>query len=98
MSNLSTEDVNRFARERRRVSLLLSAAMLAIYFGFILLGAYAKDFMGIQLTEGLSVGILFGALVILAAFALTGIYVRWSNAHDERVSGRPLVDSEKRSQ
>jgi uncharacterized membrane protein (DUF485 family) len=85
MANLSSEDVTRYARERRRVSLLLSAAMLLIYFGFILLGAYAKDFMGAALVDGLSLGIVFGALVIVAAFALTGVYVRWANAHDRRV-------------
>jgi uncharacterized membrane protein (DUF485 family) len=83
--DLSSHDIDRIARERRRVSLTLSAVMLGIYFGFILLGAYAKGFMGIAIVDGLSVGILFGALVIVAAFALTGIYVRWANAHDRKL-------------
>jgi uncharacterized membrane protein (DUF485 family) len=30
---------------------------------------------------GLSVGILLGALVIVAAWVLIGIYVRWANRH-----------------
>jgi uncharacterized membrane protein (DUF485 family) len=30
-------------------------------------------------TTGLSWGILLGALVIVVAWALTGIYVRWAN-------------------
>jgi len=64
----------------------LSAAMLVIYFGFILLGAYAKGFMGTEIAAGLSIGILFGALVIIAAFGLTGIYVRWANGHDKLMS------------
>ena len=73
--------LKRLKRARWRIALSLTAVMLVIYFGFILVTALDKAFMGRQLTEGLSVGILLGALVILAAFGLTGIYVYWANAH-----------------
>lgn len=59
----------------------MTVVMLAVYFGFILLTGLAKDVMGTQIVPGLSVGILLGALVIVTAFALTGVYVRWANAH-----------------
>jgi hypothetical protein len=39
--------------------------MMAIYFGFILLVAWAKPLLGRQLVPGLSLGILLGALVIV---------------------------------
>lgn len=94
MPDLSSHDIDRIARERRRFSLTLSAVMLVIYFGFILVGAYAKGFMGTAIVDGLSVGILFGALVIVLAFALTGIYVRWANAHDREL--RASADSASR--
>jgi uncharacterized membrane protein (DUF485 family) len=71
-----------FARKRRRTSLGLSAVMLFVYFGFILLGAFSKDFMGSLLMPGLSWGILLGATVIVVAFALTGLYVRSANRHE----------------
>lgn len=74
--------VERVSRARRRVSMLLSAATLLIYFGFILSVAFAKSFMGSSLVPGLSYGILFGALVIALSFGLTGIYARWANRHD----------------
>lgn len=74
-------DLVRLARARWRVALGLTAAMLVIYFGFILLAAFAKHGMGGQIIPGLSWGVLLGALVIIAAFVLTGIYVRWANAH-----------------
>ncbi len=79
---VSRANFEHFARARRRLSLLLSSVMLAIYFGFILSVAFAKRFMGSTLVPGLSWGILLGALVIAAAFALTGIYVRWANRHE----------------
>jgi uncharacterized membrane protein (DUF485 family) len=74
------------SRARQRVSLLLSLATLAVYFGFILSVAFAKEFMGTTIAPGLSYGILFGALVIVASFALTGIYAHWANRHDASVS------------
>ena len=69
-----------------KLALQLTATMLAVYFGFILLVAWAKPLLGRQLVPGLSLGILLGALVILAAWVLIGIYVRWANRHyDETV-------------
>jgi len=66
---------------RWRIAVLLTAAMMALYFGFILLVAYAKPLLTRQVVPGLSLGILLGALVIIAAWALIGIYVRWANRH-----------------
>jgi uncharacterized membrane protein (DUF485 family) len=53
--------------------------MLVVYFGFILLIAFAKDFLARQLTDGLSVGMALGAVVTLATWALTWTYVSWAN-------------------
>jgi len=69
------------AARRWRVALPLTLAMLAIYFGFILLIAFDKPLMGQMLGEGLSLGILFGALVIVSAWVLTGVYIWWANTH-----------------
>jgi uncharacterized membrane protein (DUF485 family) len=67
------------AAKRWRVAMALTGAMLVVYFGFILLIAFAKDFMGRTITEGLSVGMALGVLVILSTWALTWAYVRWAN-------------------
>jgi len=64
-----------------KLALRLTAAMMVVYFGFILLVAWAKPLLTRQLAPGLSLGILLGALVILAAWVLIWIYVRWANSH-----------------
>jgi uncharacterized membrane protein (DUF485 family) len=69
------------ARAQWRLALSLTAAMMAIYFGFTLLVAWAKPFLATPLAPGLSVGILLGALVILSAWGLIWVYVRWANSH-----------------
>ena len=64
---------------RSSLPFVLSAVMLVIYFGFILLVAYQKPLLGTQIVPGLSWGILLGALVIVSAWVLTFIYVLASN-------------------
>lgn len=69
------------ALRQRRVAFVLTAAMIALYFGFILLIAFDKPLLGRKLTSGLSLGILLGALVIVCSWLLTWVYVRWANTH-----------------
>jgi uncharacterized membrane protein (DUF485 family) len=67
------------ANQRWRVSLWLTAVMMIVYFGFILLVAFNKGLMGQTLVPGLSIGILLGALTIVTAWILIFVYVRWTN-------------------
>ena len=64
-----------------RLALGLTAAMMAIYFGFVLLVAFGKRFLATLVVPGLSLGILLGALVIVSAWGLIWVYVRWANTH-----------------
>ena len=81
------EALTKVSAERWRIALILSVCMLAIYFGFILLIAFDKPLMGSILTPGLSLGILLGVIVILSAWVLTTIYVRWANrVYDEKIA------------
>lgn len=71
---------------RWRIAIVLTLAVAAIYFGFILLIAYQKEFMGSLIRPGLTVGILLGALVIVSSWLLTWGYVRWANTvYDARL-------------
>jgi len=65
--------------ERTSPGVRLSIAMIVIYFGFILLVAFAPGFLGTPLIGVTTIGIPVGILVILSAFALTGFYVNRAN-------------------
>ena len=85
VSNLAKieRDPNYQELVRRRSSLgwMLSLIMLVIYFGFILLVAYAPKFLGTPIGSGVTtIGIPIGLSVIVLAFVLTGIYVRQANS------------------
>ena len=78
-----SDHLRRLAAARWRVALLLTAAMMALYFGFILLVAYNKPLLASTLVPGLSYGILLGALVIVSAWVLMFVYVSWANRHHD---------------
>ncbi len=67
-------------QRRARLAWSLSAAMAAIYFGFILLVAFAPAWLATPLgSHTTTIGIPLGVGVILTAFVLTGLYVRRAN-------------------
>ncbi len=77
---MSQDRLRALHRARWRLALGLTAGVVVIYFGFILLIAYRRDVLATLLAPGLSLGILLGALVIVASWLLTWFYVRWANS------------------
>ena len=80
MATDSHDRLGQLHRARWRVALTLTVGVVVIYFGFILLIAYRRDLLAKLLAPGLTVGILLGALVIVASWMLTWVYVAWANA------------------
>jgi uncharacterized membrane protein (DUF485 family) len=73
--------LTRVAAARWRLALMLTTIMTVTYVGFILLIAFNKPLLGTVLMPGLSLGILLGVLLIVTAWALILVYVRWTNTH-----------------
>jgi uncharacterized membrane protein (DUF485 family) len=67
------------AAQRWRIALTLTAVMIVLYFGFIVLIAYDRPLLATLVVPGLTLGILLGALVIVVSWLLTYGYVRWAN-------------------
>ena len=85
---MTHDSVDSLAAARWRIAIWLTVAMMVVYFGFILLVAFDKPLLGTRLAPGLSLGMLLGALVIVTAWVLMWIYVRWANAHyDTAIAG-----------
>jgi uncharacterized membrane protein (DUF485 family) len=67
----------RLVRRRGRLAWILTATMLAVYFGFVLLVAFARSWLAQPLAGGATtIGFPRGLAVILVAVGLTGVYVR----------------------
>jgi uncharacterized membrane protein (DUF485 family) len=102
MSQSAYEKINKspkfqeLVRQRSRLAVILSIIMLVIYFGFILLVAYAPGFLGtpISSTSVTTIGVPIGLFVIVSAFVLTGIYVAKANSEFDRMNDEILREFE----
>ena len=66
-------------RTLRRFVFPMSAVFLLWYFAYVLLGAFAHDFMAIKVWGDINVGLLIGLGQFVSTFIITAIYVVWAN-------------------
>jgi len=78
---LESAEFRHMLARRWRVSLLLSALLFVLYYGYIVLVATNRAFLSTRIGETTTIGIPLGAAVIVGAWALTAIYVIWANRH-----------------
>ena len=65
----------------------LTIAMLVVYYGFILLVAFNKEFLSQKLGAGvLTMGMPIGLGVIVFTIVITAIYVRRANSEFDQLS------------
>lgn len=82
-------DFIRLASSRARLGWTLTVVMLAIYFGFILLLAFAPAALGTPFGGGvMTLGIPVGVGIIVAAVVLTAVYVRKANIELDPINER----------
>lgn len=80
-SELTT--VREVAQRRTAVALRLTALLLVIYFGFLLLAGFAKGLLAVPLAAGLTLGLVIAALVIVSAWVVAWAYLDWAvRRHD----------------
>ncbi|MBF6138148.1 DUF485 domain-containing protein [Nocardia otitidiscaviarum] len=63
----------------RRYVFPMTALFLAWYLMYVLLGAYAHDFMATEVFGNVNLGLLLGLGQFVSTFLITGLYVRFAN-------------------
>lgn len=87
-----TETYQRLVRERSRLGWILTAIMLVVFFGYILLIAFDRSFLARPIGGGTTtIGIPMGIGVIVTGIVLTWIYVVRANRRFD-VLTRQLLD------
>jgi uncharacterized membrane protein (DUF485 family) len=67
-------------RKRYRGFVLpVTAVSVLWYFLYVLLAAYATDFMGTKVLGNINVGLILGLLQFVTTFAVTSAYVRYAD-------------------
>lgn len=76
---------SKLVRDRSRLGWTLTAAVLVVYYGYVLLIAFNKEFLATRIGNGvMTLGIPIGLFVILFTVVITGLYVRHANrTYDE---------------
>ncbi|GAB2685954.1 DUF485 domain-containing protein [Nocardia thraciensis] len=65
----------------RRFVFPMTALFLLWYLAYVLLGAYAHDFMATAVFGDINIGLLLGLAQFVSTFAITGLYVRFAGRH-----------------
>ncbi len=63
----------------RRFVFPMSAVFLVWYSAYVVLGAFAHDFMATKVWGDINVGLLIGVGQFVSTFVITGLYVRFAN-------------------
>jgi len=73
--------------KRSRFGWWLAAAMMVVYYGFILLVAFDKPFLATRIGSGvMTIGLPIGLGVIVFTIFITGIYVHRANGEYDRLT------------
>lgn len=82
--------------KRNRLAIILTVLMLVVYYGYIALIAFDKEFLAQPIGAGVtSLGIPIGFGVIIFTIVITGIYVRRANREFDAATRDILKDATK---
>jgi uncharacterized membrane protein (DUF485 family) len=80
--------------KRNRIGWFLAALMMVVYYGYIALIAFDKEFLARPIGNGVTtIGIPLGIGVILFTIVITGIYVRRANSEFDRLTAEILREA-----
>ena len=73
-----SEDFVRLRRALRRFVFPMTIAFLVWYTLYVVLSAYARDFMGTKVFGNVNVALIFGLLQFLTTFLIAWLYARFA--------------------
>ena len=82
--------------KRNRLAVILTILMLVVYYGYIALIAFDKEFLAQPIGAGVTtLGIPIGFGIIVFTVLITGIYVRRANGEFDALTKEILKDASK---
>lgn len=83
-------------RKRNVFGWSMTAVMMVVYYGYIALIAFDKQFLAQPIGAGVTtLGIPIGMAVIIFTIVITGIYVRRANGEYDRLTAEILKEASK---
>ncbi|WP_347249824.1 DUF485 domain-containing protein [Zoogloea sp.] len=82
--------------KRNSYGWIMTALMMIVYYGYILLVAFNKEFLAQKAGAGvMSIGIPIGVGVILFTIIITGIYIRRANTEFDDLKAQVIKEATK---
>jgi uncharacterized membrane protein (DUF485 family) len=90
----ASPDFQGLRRSLRRFVFPATVAFLAWYLLYVLMSAYARDFMGTQLVGNINVAYVFGLLQFVSTFAIAYLYARYADRRLDPTADRLRAEVE----
>jgi uncharacterized membrane protein (DUF485 family) len=81
-------------RRLRRFVFPMTVVFLAWYLLYVVLSAYARDFMGHKLLGNINVAYVFGLLQFVSTFAIAWVYARYAERNLDPIADRLRAEIE----
>ncbi|MBG6083855.1 DUF485 domain-containing protein [Zhihengliuella flava] len=75
----SSPEFKELRKTHRSFVFPMTVVFIVWYFVYVILAAFAPDFMAISVWGNVNVGIIFGLLQFVSTFVITAAYVRFAN-------------------
>jgi len=72
----------------------MTAAFLSWYLLYVLLSAYARDFMGTKVVGNINIAFIFGILQFVSTFGIAILYSRYANRRLDPIADRIRAELE----
>lgn len=89
---------HKLVSSRSVFSIWMTIAVMTVYYGYILLIAFDKEWLGTKIGEGMttSIGIPLGVGVIVVTIILTNIYVRRANTEFDQLNTEIIKEANQK--
>lgn len=75
----NSEEFQQLRKSHRNFVFPVAIGFLVWYFAYVLLAAYAHDFMSIKVWDNINIGLILGLLQFVTTFGITTWYVTYAN-------------------
>lgn len=89
---------HKLVSSRSVFSIWMTIAVMVVYYGYILLIAFDKEWLGTKMAAGMttSIGIPLGLGVIVVTIVLTNIYVRRANTEFDQLNAEIIKEANQK--
>lgn len=84
----SSTDFGELRKRFRAFAFPMTLVFLVWYLLYVLMSAYATDFMSTKVLGNINVGLIFGLLQFVSTFVITALYVRHSRKNTDPIADK----------